>query len=165
MPGRPLRERQLGFFSAFLSRLIVDPHQFVEHHTEQGHRRTVPSFRSAIFVGGALLLLIAGYIAYAFMDTMGGRKNTEQASTTPPRIVQLDVLNGCGVKGAGAKLTSFLRTQGFDVVEMKNYKSFKIHETLVIDRIGDLCEFAMDRFLMHKPSRAVKPATGDKEVP
>ena len=62
-------------------------------------------------------------------DTSGGR---------PAKVIQLDVLNGCGAKGAGIKMTGFLRAHGFDVVEMKNYKSFHVQQTLIVDRIGDL---------------------------
>ena len=66
----------------------------------------------------------------------GVKKDTVAAH--PAKIIQLDVLNGCGAKGAGMKMTNFLRANGFDVVEMKNYKSFHVQQTLVLDRIGDL---------------------------
>jgi hypothetical protein len=41
-------------------------------------------------------------------------------------------------KGAGIKCTNYLRSSGFDVVEMKNYKTFTVPRTLVVDRVGDL---------------------------
>ena len=69
---------------------------------------------------------------------MGTKSSDDKVENKPPRILQLDVLNGCGTKGIGAKFTDYLRTQGFDVVESKNYKSFQIPQTLVVDRIGDL---------------------------
>ncbi len=55
-----------------------------------------------------------------------------------PEILQIEVLNGCGVKGVAAQLTDFLRTQGFDVVKTDNYESFNVTETVVIDRRGNL---------------------------
>jgi hypothetical protein len=58
--------------------------------------------------------------------------------TKTAKIIQLDVLNGCGAKGVGARFTGYLRQSGFDVVEMKNYKTSNIARTLVIDRVGDL---------------------------
>ena len=52
-------------------------------------------------------------------------------------IVQIDVLNGCGVSGTGQRMTSFLRAAGYDVVEMGNYKTFDVKQSLVIDRSGN----------------------------
>jgi hypothetical protein len=54
------------------------------------------------------------------------------------KVIQLDVLNGCGARGAASHFTGFLRTAGFDVVEMKNYKVRTIEKTIVIDRVGNL---------------------------
>ncbi len=110
-------------------------------HTTEGpgeHERrwaVMPS-RYALGSGIGLVLIAAGCVAYALMGRIGDR--TKSGVIAPARVVQLDLLNGCGAKGVGAKLTSFLRTQGFDVVEIRNYTSFKIQETLVIDRVGNL---------------------------
>jgi hypothetical protein len=54
------------------------------------------------------------------------------------RAIQLDLLNGCGVNGAAATFTAYLRARGYDVVEMKNYKTFDVSESLVIARTGNL---------------------------
>jgi len=53
-------------------------------------------------------------------------------------IIQLQVLNGCGVSGIADRFTDYLRANKFDVVNSGNYSSFTIEETLVIDRIGNL---------------------------
>ena len=37
-----------------------------------------------------------------------------------------------------SKCAAFLRVRGYDVVEMRNYKTFDLEESLVIDRAGDL---------------------------
>ncbi|HTO92898.1 MAG TPA: LytR C-terminal domain-containing protein, partial [Bacteroidota bacterium] len=59
-------------------------------------------------------------------------------SGSPSRsTIQLDVLNGCGASGAGTAMTAYLRARGFDVVEYRNYRSFDVQETLVIDRAGN----------------------------
>ena len=55
-----------------------------------------------------------------------------------PRILQIEVLNGCGVQGIANKFTDFLRVKGFDVVKTENYESFNVLETVVIDRRGDV---------------------------
>ena len=85
-----------------------------------------------------VLILVIGYFGYSYISHMSTKSSDDKVENKPPRILQLDVLNGCGAKGIGAKFTDYLRTQGFDVVESKNYKSFQIPQTLVIDRIGDL---------------------------
>ncbi|HLB00393.1 MAG TPA: LytR C-terminal domain-containing protein [Bacteroidota bacterium] len=85
-----------------------------------------------------LLLGCAGFFSYLYLAE--GRKPQPEAVTgvIPSKSIQMDVLNGCGARGAGARMTSMLRGLGFDVVEMKNYSSFRVAETLVIDRVGDL---------------------------
>jgi len=52
------------------------------------------------------------------------------------RVLQIEVLNGCGVPGAAAKFTDYLRAKGFDVVKTDNYESFNVLKTVVIDRRG-----------------------------
>ena len=54
------------------------------------------------------------------------------------RILQVEVLNGCGVSGVAAKFTDYLRAKGFDVVKTDNYESFNVLKTVVIDRRGSL---------------------------
>ena len=87
----------------------------------------------------AVVLLIAGYFSYTFVARSAGESTLhQQAQAKPPRVIQLDVLNGCGAKGAASKFTNYLRSRGFDVVEMKNYKVSTIAKTLVVDRVGDM---------------------------
>lgn len=54
------------------------------------------------------------------------------------RVIQIDVLNGCGIPGVAGRFTNFLRSRGYDVVEVGNYRTFDLPETLVIDRIGNI---------------------------
>jgi hypothetical protein len=94
------------------------------------------------------MVAAAGYFGYAYLKQSSAPATSVEpapasASATPakpPKVIQLDVLNGCGAKGAGVKFTGYLRSSGFDVVEMKNYKTFTVTQTLVIDRIGDLAQ-------------------------
>ena len=87
-----------------------------------------------------ILFIIVLYFSYAFfVHYSDPQKSTlESVSSATSRVIQLDVLNGCGAKGVAAKITGYLRSRGFDVVEMKNYKSSHIPQTMVVDRIGDL---------------------------
>jgi len=88
----------------------------------------------------AVLTLIVGYLLYSllsrtiFSPPVESARSGVAAGTT----IQLDVLNGCGVPNAGTQFTSYLRARGFDVVEIRNYKTFDVDESLVIDRTGDM---------------------------
>ena len=115
----------------------------IEKHQEikQPSKNTITSWNiTKRILSGVIivLILVIGYFGYSYISHMGTKSSDDKVENKPPRILQLDVLNGCGAKGIGAKFTDYLRTQGFDVVESKNYKSFQIPQTLVIDRIGDL---------------------------
>ena len=95
----------------------------------------------------ALLLVAAGYFGHKFLDRffLPQTPSTQQQSTEqkpeppkPAQVVQIDVLNGTSEKGVAGKFTNFLRTRGYDVVEMKNYKISNMPHTLVVDRMGNL---------------------------
>jgi hypothetical protein len=87
---------------------------------------------------GALALLVL-VLAYSFASRMIFRPPVDPArsGSTTPGTIQLDVLNGCGAPGAGTSATAYLRARGFDVVEYRNYRSFDVRESLVIDRVGN----------------------------
>ena len=53
-------------------------------------------------------------------------------------VIQVEVLNGCGIPGAADNFTSFLRQRHFDVVQIGNYISFDIEKSMVIDRVGNI---------------------------
>lgn len=98
-------------------------------------RKKLLSVLNAVFF---LFLGCAGFLSYLYLAE--GKKTQPESGTPviPSKVIQMDVLNGCGVRGAGAKMTGMLRGMGFDVVEIKNYSSFRVAETLVIDRVGNL---------------------------
>ncbi len=111
----------------------------------QVERETAPagtgrsSSRVIVNLAIILALVAVGYGAYSYIAGRGDAGNDQaQAPVQSRKIIQLDVLNGCGARGAAARFTSFLRNAGFDVVEMKNYKVRTMQKTLVVDRVGDL---------------------------
>ena len=86
-----------------------------------------------------VLLLILGVLAYMYYLQQNELSTKAVNAFTPEgKPVQIDFLNGCGTPGVAWKFTTHLRQQGFDVVEMRNYKSFDIQQTLVVDRVGNL---------------------------
>lgn len=106
-------------------------------------KETPRSPRKAIL--NLLLAAVLAFILYqvyaiSFPSNGSGQHNrsvVQEAPTTSKNIVQIDVLNGCGVSGTGQKMTSFLRAAGYDVVDMGNYKTFDVKRSLVIDRSGN----------------------------
>lgn len=46
----------------------------------------------------------------------------------------MEVLNGCGVSGVAEKLTDHLRSNNIDVVNLGNYRSFEIENSIIIGR-------------------------------
>ncbi len=84
------------------------------------------------------LVLIVGYLAYSLLERHLLRPPVEVArEPSGGGIIQIDVLNGCGVAGAATAVRDYLRARGYDVVELRNYKSFDVDESLVVDRTGE----------------------------
>ena len=99
-------------------------------------------------VGGVVLnvgLVVAGVLALVLVYAFATRFLTPEASpvrTSNPAgllgdIVQVEVLNGCGVPGVAGEVTRFLRDHNFDVVGSGNYVDFAQPHSLVIDRVGN----------------------------
>lgn len=85
------------------------------------------------FLGILLLILIVGLftrIIYPRIFNERAEGNTELIS----EVIQLEVLNGCGVSGIANAYTGILRENGFDVVETGNFETFNLEETIVISR-------------------------------
>ena len=86
------------------------------------------------------LVFIVGYLAYSLLQRHVLQPPVESArpGSLHGQVIQIDVLNGCGVRRAASRITTFLRDRGYDVVEIRNYKSFDIPQSLIIDRTGNL---------------------------
>lgn len=89
---------------------------------------------------GFLSLLLALLIFGLFTRIIYPRIENQRTSSNPEligNIIQLEVLNGCGVSGLANNFTSALRQNGFDVVETGNFKNFDMQNTVVIARTFD----------------------------
>lgn len=49
--------------------------------------------------------------------------------------IRIEVLNGSGEAGAAGRMTDFLRSRGFDVVDFGNHDRFDQERTVVVDRV------------------------------
>ena len=89
-----------------------------------------------------VLVVYLSYSAYLKIMQKSPDKILEEKSEIAAEIIQLNVLNGCGVSGVADRFTDFLRAQEFDVVELGNYTingkvNYNVDESFVIDRIGN----------------------------
>ncbi len=91
-------------------------------------------------VATVVLALLVGYLLISLLIRQVFKPPVDATRAGQPgsAVIQVDVLNGCGIGGAASTATSYLRARGFDVVEIRNYKTFDVRESLVIDRRGDL---------------------------
>lgn len=98
-------------------------------------------FTTNIFLN-IIIVILAGiiiFMSYSLFTKISllSSDGDETDSNLTARIVQLEVLNGCGIAGAAEKFTNYLRENNFDVVQVGNYYSFDIDNTIVIDRTGN----------------------------
>jgi hypothetical protein len=98
-----------------------------------------PSYNSLLNGAMALLALFIGMQLYGIMtgDPASRIPSANAQQDSPEQLaVKINVLNGCGVSGVGIVMTKYCRAAGYDVVEMGNYRSFDVKESMVIDRNG-----------------------------
>ncbi|HSW54758.1 MAG TPA: LytR C-terminal domain-containing protein, partial [Ignavibacteriaceae bacterium] len=82
-----------------------------------------------------VLILINSFLAYSLINKIPFNDSDDNflQDSTAARI-QVEVLNGCGVSGVAEKLTDYLRTNNIDVVNLGNYRSFEIENSIIIGR-------------------------------
>lgn len=88
------------------------------------------------FLSLLLVLLAFGLFTRIIYPRIENQR-TEKDQQLISNIIQLEVLNGCGVPGLADHFTSTLRKNGFDVVETGNFKNFDMTNTVVIARTID----------------------------
>jgi hypothetical protein len=94
-------------------------------------------------IASIVLVAITFYLLYAILDKTGVIQfKSEKAELVKPKnvqqLIQVEILNGCGVSGVGDILTDALRSKGIDVVKTGNYRSFDIDKTFIVDRMGKM---------------------------
>lgn len=90
----------------------------------------------AIFILVTLIVFML-YSIYVKLTTPPKENNSFTDNQNVSEIIQVEVLNGCGIGGIADRFTDFLRNNKFDVVGMGNYIRFDLDETIVIDRTGN----------------------------
>ncbi len=99
-----------------------------------------PSAAVLLNLAIVVLVVVVGYLGFSLVVRMFFAPSVDVSRDGDPRgrVIQVDVLNGCGVAREAASMTAYLRSRGYDVVEIRNYHRFDVKESLVIDRGGNL---------------------------
>jgi len=108
-------------------------------NTDEIIRQTTLNFSLNIII--FILIGLVILMSWSIYDKMRSERVEvieEITTEVPSEIIQVEVLNGCGVTGIADRFTDYLRRNDIDVVNKSNYNSFDIDETLVIDRIGNI---------------------------
>ncbi len=95
------------------------------------------SLNILIFFLAALTIYLGYSIVVKLNDKQVIPEEANKLKDAPAEIIQIEVLNGCGISGVADRFTDFLRNNNVDVVNIGNYKNFDVDETFVIDRIGN----------------------------
>ena len=87
-----------------------------------------------------ILLLAVIFLGYSLLGKINAIYSQVETSDSSLQsgVIQVEVLNGCGVTGIADKFMDLLREKKFDVVNLGNYRSFDIDKTIVIDRSGKI---------------------------
>ncbi len=109
------------------------------------------------------LAAIIIYLVYSiFIKISGNNPVTKEEKLTASEIIQVEVLNGCGISGVADRFTDFLRNNNFDVVNVNNYITRDISNTLVIDRRGNMANAVKTaRMLGVKPDHVIQQINED----
>ncbi len=118
-----------------------------------------------IFLNIALFFLsaIIIYLLYSiFIKVSGNEVPTKDDNTTASEIIQVEVLNGCGIAGVGERFADYLRNNNFDVVNVSNYITRDISNTIVIDRRGNIANAKKTaKILGIKPEKVIVQLNDD----
>lgn len=89
------------------------------------------------FLGFLLFLLVFSLITRLIYPRIVSDRS-EQDPALVSSVIQIEVLNGCGIPGLATAYTGTLRGYGFDVVETGNFDHFNVENTLVIARSSQI---------------------------
>jgi hypothetical protein len=101
---------------------------------KRNNKKKPPVWATALGAVGIVILAgaVVAFVASMLLGTSGGDKEEPIVL----KKVRVQVLNGCGMRGAGREIANSLRLKGYDVTDVGNAGSFDYLETLVIDRRG-----------------------------
>ncbi len=85
------------------------------------------------FLGFLLFILVFSLITRLIYPRIVSDRS-EQDPALISNVIQIEVLNGCGIPGLATAYTGTLRSYGFDVVETGNFDHFNVENSIIISR-------------------------------
>lgn len=108
-----------------------------------------------------LLILLGAFFTRVMFPRIQNERKDAQAGLIS-KVIQVEVLNGCGVRGIAGRYTHILRKSGFDVVESGNFDNFNVIHTFIIDHSGHSRNARkVARALGVDPSRVIEEQSPD----
>jgi len=96
---------------------------------------------SVLNVGLVVAVALVGILAWAFFSRVSTERpdprRLDGEDVRASDIIQIEVLNGCGVEGIARSVRDYYVELGFDVVAVDNYSRMDVENTFVIDRSGN----------------------------
>ena len=91
------------------------------------------------------ILFVFMILSLILLITYNRKKIFGLSTSVPPTLIsginfdeslnkrlQIEVLNGCGIKGIADLYTNFLRQNGYDVIDYKNAENFNYDKTTIL---------------------------------
>ena len=122
-------------------------HSVVQTDTADISQEHVPQLQVRTVRSSKLMKCVLGILSLALIVTvyvLAHRSFSHHSATVDPlplsteRRLEVEVLDGAGSMKAAQYVTNILRSQGYDVVEMKRNNDGMIERTYVVDRSGNL---------------------------
>ncbi len=90
-----------------------------------------------LVLGLGVLLLGWGLVTRFTASTTTPGQTDEASPQAVPSVIQVEVRNGSGISGLAARTLTFLRNEGFDVVQVGDYSRRDVEHSMVYDRVGN----------------------------
>ncbi|MBD1208080.1 MAG: LytR C-terminal domain-containing protein [Ignavibacteria bacterium] len=101
------------------------------------HGRNITIVVSVAILVGFAALIIASAVHKSLAPSVNPIIEQSDDLVRQGDQIQVNLLNGCGDQGVARRMMNYLRSSGFDVVEIDNYSRFSVQRSFVIDRVGD----------------------------
>lgn len=105
--------------------------------TESNDRSSLLLNSAIGFLGVLLFVLVFSLVTRILYPRIVSDRAVQDPALVS-NVIQIEVLNGCGVPGLATAYTGTLRGYGFDVVETGNFDHFNIDKTIVIARTSQI---------------------------
>lgn len=109
----------------------------------------------AIFGIVVLIMLLAFILKMINPKPSDPNLDKNIVKNTATEVIQINILNASGIKGIASTAKDYLRSKGFDVVEIGNYIK-QVDNSFILDRVGDSSSAAKVAFAIGISDTLVK---------